>query len=139
MRIIGVRAAFAAAAFLLVSMPVVAHHGAASFDTEKELTLKGTVTEWIWANPHCFLKFAVTDQGGAVRNWIAETSNPPDMINRGWNRNSFKPGDKVTVTVEPVKNGNPVGKVLKVVRADKRVFNTEGEAPGNAPAEPWAR
>ena len=88
MRIIGLRAAFACAAFLLVSMPVVAHHGAASFDTEKELTLTGTVTEWIWANPHCFLKFDAKDDTGAVRNWAVETQNPTDMSKRGWRRTS---------------------------------------------------
>ena len=139
MRKAGLYMAGVAVGALLSSLTVTAHHGAATFDTGKQLEMQATVTEWIWANPHCFLKFDVTDQAGTVRHWIAETSNPPDMVNRGWNRNSFKPGDKVTVTVEPVKNGNPVGKVLQVVRADKRVFSTQGEAPGSAPAEPWAR
>ena len=55
-----------AAGLLILSGPLVAHHGSASFDTEKELTLKGTVTEWLWANPHCFLKIDVKDEAGAV-------------------------------------------------------------------------
>ena len=54
----------AAAALWVASATVIAHHGAASFDTTKELTLKGSVTEWIWANPHCFLKFDAKDETG---------------------------------------------------------------------------
>jgi len=109
--------------------PVAAHHGAATFDTGKKVVMEATVTEWIWANPHCFLKFAVTDQSGNVRNWIAETSNPPDMINRGWARNSFKAGDRVTVTVEPVKNGGPVGRVLLVVFPNGKTLSTQDAPP----------
>jgi hypothetical protein len=104
-----------AAATLIVSVPVFAHHGNAAFDTGKKVTMKGTVTEWFWANPHCFLKFDVKDETGNVAHWVAETNNAPDMIERGWSNKSFKPGDEITVTVEPVKNGKPVGRVLQVV------------------------
>jgi hypothetical protein len=104
-----------AAVFLITSGSVFAHHGNAAFDAGKKLSLKGTVTEWVWANPHCWLKFDVKDDKGAVVHWVAETNNAPDMIERGWSMHSFKTGDEVTVTVEPVKNGNPVGRVLSVV------------------------
>jgi len=104
-----------AAAVLIVSVPLFAHHGNAAFDTGKKATMKGTVTEWFWANPHCFLKFDVKDDSGNVAHWVAETNNAPDMIERGWSSKSFKPGDEITVTVEPVKNGRPVGRVLQVV------------------------
>ena len=102
-------------AALIVSVPAFAHHGNAAFDAGKRVTLKGTVTEWVWANPHCWLKFDVKDDKGNVAHWVAETNNAPDMIERGWSMRSFKTGDEVTVTVEPVKNGNPVGRVLEVV------------------------
>jgi hypothetical protein len=108
------------------SGPVVAHHGAATFDTGKRLVMEGTVTEWVWSNPHCFLKFEVKDQNGTVRNWVVETSNPPDMVNRGWSRRSFKAGDRVTATVEPVKSGNPVGRLLQVAFPDGRILSTQG-------------
>jgi hypothetical protein len=101
--------------FSITSGSLFAHHGNAAFDAGKKVTLKGTVTEWVWANPHCWLKFDVKDDKGAVVRWVAETNNAPDMIERGWSMHSFKPGDEVTVTVEPVKNGNPVGRVLSVV------------------------
>ena len=100
---------------LIVSVPLWAHHGNAAFDSGKKLTMKGTVTEWVWANPHCWLKFDVKDDKGNVVHWVAETNNLADMIERGWSMRSFKAGDEVTVTVEPVKNGNPAGRVLEVV------------------------
>src|SRR5207237_4609706 len=102
-------------AVVVAAVPLAAHHGAATFDTDKELTLKGTVTEWIWANPHCFLKFDAKDDTNTVRNWAVEVSNPTDMSKRGWARTSFKAGDEVTVTLQPVKGGAPVGRIRKVV------------------------
>jgi len=107
----------AVAGLLLVSVPLVAHHGAASFDIAAEVTLKGTVTEWTWFNPHCFLKFDVKGEDGVVKNWAVEAGNPTDMTKRGWARTSFKPGDEVTVTLQPVKTGAPVGRIRAVVRA----------------------
>jgi len=111
---------------LVAATPLFAHHGAATFDTGKELTMEGTVTEWVWSNPHCFLKFDVTEKDGTVRHWTVETSNPPDMVNRGWSRRSFKGGEKVKVVVEPVKSGNPVGRLLTVTFADGKILSTRG-------------
>lgn len=108
---------------LLFSVPLFAHHGNAAMDAGKKLILKGTVTEWVWANPHCWLKFDVKDDKGEPVHWVAETNNAPDMIERGWSKNSFKPGDEVTVTVEPVKNGNPAGRVLAVVLPSGQILN----------------
>jgi hypothetical protein len=99
---------------LLLSLSAGAHHGAASFDNEKVLTLKGTVTEWLWANPHCFLKLNVKDETGAVRNWNLELGNPTDITGAGYRRTTFKPGDEVTVTITPVKSGAPVGRLRTV-------------------------
>jgi hypothetical protein len=115
MRRMLLRVAIAAVGVLLVSVPLVAHHGAAALDTGKEVTVKGTVTEWIWSNPHCFLQFDAKDDSGAVRNWAVETQNPTAMTSRGWLRTSFKAGDEVTVTLEPVKNGQPIGRLLTVI------------------------
>jgi Family of unknown function (DUF6152) len=109
-------------ALLAGPAPALAHHGAASFDTANELTLKGTVTEWQWFNPHCFLKFDVKGEDGTVKNWAVEAGNPTDMTKRGWSRNSFKPGDEVTVTLQPVKTGAPVGRIRTVVLANGQSF-----------------
>ena len=104
-----------AAGLLVLSCPLVAHHGSASFDTEKELTLKGTVTEWLWANPHCFLKIDAKDDTGTVRNWNLELGNPTDMTPRGFGRRTFKVGDEVTVVLQPVKSGASVGRIRSVI------------------------
>ena len=125
---------------VLAAAPAIAHHGAASFDTTRELTLKGTVTEWIWANPHCFLKFDAKDETNTVRNWAVEVSNPTDMTKRGWARTSFKAGDEVTVTLQPVKGGAPVGRIRNVVLATGQTLGTGGAPPpaGGAAAPPPA-
>ena len=121
-----------AVGLLVVSIPLVAHHGAASFDTTRELNLKGTVTDWIWANPHCFLKFDAMDETGTVRNWAVEVSNPTDMTKRGWARLSFKSGDQVTVNLQPVKNGAPIGRLRTVTLADGSTLSAGGPAPAAA-------
>ena len=105
-------------AFLSGAVPAVAHHGAATFDTSAEITVKGTVTEWIWSNPHCFLKFDVKDADGTTKNWAIETGNIADVSKRGWTRRAFKPGDAVTVTLQPARSGAPVGRVRTVILAD---------------------
>jgi Family of unknown function (DUF6152) len=107
-----------AAGGLIVSVPLSAHHGDAVYDTTaKPITMKGTVTQWVWANPHCVLQFDVSDNG-QVAHWVAETTAPPSLIQRGWTKQSLKPGDQVTVTVLPVKNGRTVGRLLEVVFPD---------------------
>ena len=108
--------------FLAVSVRLFAHHGAAAYDTTKKITLKATVTEWFWANPHCFLKFDAKDDKGNVVHWAVEASNPADMVNLGWSKQTFKPGDEVTVTFEPVKNGQPIGRIEQVVLASGQVL-----------------
>ena len=121
----------AVAAILIVcSVPMVAHHGNASFD-DKVMTLKGTVTEWVWSNPHCFLKFDVKDEAGSVKNWAVETQNPTQMSSLGWERTSFKAGDTVTVSFQPVKSGAPIGRVKTVTLGDGRVLPAGPAAPAD--------
>lgn len=110
-------------ALLTVSVPLFAHHGTAAYDTDKKITVKAKITEWFWANPHCFLKFDAKDEKGNVVHWATETSNPADMVNLGWSKDSFKPGDEVTVTFIPVKNGNPIGRVEQVVLANGQTLS----------------
>ena len=115
MRNILVGISIAAVCSIIFSAPLAAHHGAAGYDMDKQLVLKATVTEWLWANPHCFLTYDTTDDKGSVVRWTAEVSNPVDMTKRGWSRRILNPGDQVTVTVRPAKNGAPVGQLMKVV------------------------
>ena len=107
----------------LLSTPLLAHHGNAAFDVGKTRELKGTVTESIWANPPCWLKFDVTE-GGKTVNWVVEATNSADLMERGWSRLLFKPGDQVTVSLEPVKSGAPVGRVRSITLANGKVVGT---------------
>ena len=106
---------FAVVVVLAVSVPVFAHHGYAAYDTDRKVTLKGTVTRWIWSNPHCMIQLDVSDDSGHVVRWIAETENPSTMTRNGWTDKSIKVGEQVTVIALPVKNGNPAGRILEVV------------------------
>jgi len=122
-----------AAFVVLAATSLLAHHGNASFDTSKKVTLKGSVTEWIWANPHCFLKMDAMDDTGGVRNWALETQNPIAMTQRGWSRQSFKVGDQVTVVLEAVKNGASVGRIVTAMLPDGTTLSA-GNLPNTPPA-----
>ncbi len=102
----------------LFSAPLAAHHGSAAFDTGKKVELKGTVVEWIYSNPHCLLKLDVKGPDGKVVQWIAEGQAPNVIFPGGYRRDSFKPGDQVTITVEPVKENQPMGRILAAVLAN---------------------
>jgi hypothetical protein len=110
--------AVAGVVLLMRPSAVAAHHGAATFDTTAERTLKGTVTEFVWSNPHCILRLDVKAADGTVTNWSVATSNVADVSKRGWSRRSLKPGDEVTVLIQPAKSGAPVGMIRNVVLAD---------------------
>jgi hypothetical protein len=115
------------AGFLMVSGTVSAHHGAAALAMDKEVTLKGTVTNWQWTNPHCIISLDVTDSTGKVTNWSSETSPPIGMIQGGWNRNTLKPGDKITLVLHVARSGAPVGRTVQVITADgKKLMGTPG-------------
>ena len=95
--------------FVAFSVPLFAHHGAASFDTSKMITVTGTVTEYIWSNPHVLVKLDAKDESGNIAHWVVEAWNPVTQAGRGWSKNTFKPGDEVTADVTPAKNNQTVG------------------------------
>ena len=115
---------------LTVAVPVFAHHSAFAFDTERTLVVEGTVTEWFWANPHCLLKFDVETDSGDVVHWVTETQAPANMIDAGWRKNDLGPGDEVTVTVQPARNGNPVGRIVRIEFADGRSLDATQDRTG---------
>ena len=94
---------------LAISVPLFAHHGNASYDPAKSVIVKGTVTDYVWANPHVFVKVDVKDDSGNVVHWIVEGQNPDSMRQISWTKDTFKPGDVVEIDAMPAKNGNPVG------------------------------
>ena len=98
-------------AVVAFTAPLFAHHGAASFDSANMVTLKGTVTEYVWSNPHVLVKVDVKDDSGNVARWVLEAWNPVTQSSRGWTKNTFKPGDEVSLDISPAKNKQPVGEI----------------------------
>jgi hypothetical protein len=108
------------AAWCLLFIPISAsaHHGNSAYDL-KAVSVKATVTAWVWSNPHTILKFDVKDEKGNVVHWVGEWDAPLTLVNFGITAKSIKAGDEVTVTMEGIaKNGLPVGRVRKVVLPD---------------------
>ena len=118
----------AATAGLAIPSIAVAHHGSAAFDTGKTAVLKGTVVEWVYSNPHCLLKIDVKGEDGKVVQWVAEGQAPNVIFPGGYRKDTFKPGDSVTVTVEPVKNNQPMGRILQTVLSNGKVLGRASSA-----------
>ena len=109
---------FIGLAVSVFSTPLVAHHGGAAYDTDKRVTIKGTVTDWLWSNPHCILQVDATDDSGQVAHWVTETENPSSMIRAGWTKDSLKVGDEISVILVPSKTGGRVGRIAEVAFPD---------------------
>ncbi len=124
---------------LIISVPLFAHHGAATFDTTRKVTVKGTVVEWFWANPHCFLRFDVKEDNGQTVQWVVETQSGPNIVPLGYTKQTFKPGDEVTVTLTPVRNGKPLGRLLSVVLPSGKKLGAGGIVPGSGAASDDSR
>jgi hypothetical protein len=106
------------------AVPVVAHHAVGGeYDANKPVTLQGTVTKVEWTNPHARFYVDVKDDRGRVINWNMELGSPNGLRRAGWNRNSLKVGDVVTVTVSLARDGSRLANAREVVLADgKKVF-----------------
>ena len=101
----------APAAFLpaVVIGTVSAHHSTAIYDSDNPIELSGTVVEWRFTNPHCIVMLEVTDSSGDSVIWSLEGGNTSGLFRRGWTPMTLKPGDKLTVTVRPLRSGVPAG------------------------------
>jgi hypothetical protein len=108
----------------LVSIPLLAHHGASEYDMTKIVSLRATVTELQFVNPHTLLVFTVKDDSGKANEWQGELPSPNLLSRRGWSRSTLKPGDQVTVIGAPAKNGE------KGMQVKKLVFPDGHELPG---------
>jgi hypothetical protein len=75
------------------------------------VTVKGTVTEYVWSNPHVLVKVDAKDDSGNVAHWVLEAWNPVTQSSRGWTKNTFKAGDEVSLDIWPAKNDRPVGEI----------------------------
>jgi hypothetical protein len=111
------------AGLLTICGPLFAHHGAAAYDMSKTVVLKGAVvTQFAWINPHPLIKVDYKDDKGNVQHWTMEMGSTPASELIGWNRNTLKPGDVITVYLWQSKTGLPVGRLNKVVLADGTIM-----------------
>jgi hypothetical protein len=118
-----IAAAAVVAAALACGAAVRAHHSHAMFDMTREVKLTGTVTNYSYRNPHVFLYLDVKGAEGTVTPWSVEMSNIANMERRGVFRSTFKVGDVVTVTVNPLDDGRPGGNYTSVTAADGKTYN----------------
>jgi Family of unknown function (DUF6152) len=109
-----------------------AHHGTtASYDQSRVITLKGTVVQFVWSNPHCQIYFDVKDKDGKVTHWGSELHSPWLLEHRGWSATVLKPGDAITVIGHPARSGSPVLEPLSVKNMETgKVYYRE--VPGSA-------
>lgn len=113
----------------LGAMPALAHHSAAMFDHQKKVTLSGNVKEFQYTNPHSWLLVMVKGQDGKPTLWSFEAEGPSTLLRAGIKFSTFKPGDKVTIVANPMKDGRPAGALLQATKADGTVFSPRPSGP----------
>ena len=127
--------AILAGGLALAAAPALAHHSFAMFDQKKVMTLEGTVHEFQWTNPHAFIELDV-NAGGRNQRWSIELNSPNNLTRQGWRRTSLKTGDKISVRIAPLRNGNTGGLFLDLKKADGKVLDSglpKNGAPVNVP------
>jgi hypothetical protein len=127
-------AVLAAAAILAGAGPALAHHSFAMFDFDKTVTLKGQVKELQWSNPHVILWIQTTPAaGGAPEIWSAELTSPGNLTRNGWTKRTLKPGDRVAVDINPLRDGGKGGGFRRAVLVDTgQVFTSDLRNQGRA-------
>ena len=124
--------------------PAAAHHSFATYDTSRIETVVGTVREFQWVNPHTWIHLSAPDASGAMHDIGIEGNSIVNLKREGWSKDTFKPGDKITVNYHPHKDGTPGGAFLAAVTASgKRLGNVHSQlttatakAPGGATQVP---
>jgi hypothetical protein len=131
------RARLCCIAAVVVSMlggaTLLAHHSFAMFDTSKTTVLSGTVTSFEWTNPHAYIEIDVPEARGGTKHWSVEMGSPSILQQSGWKFKDLKPGDKVSLSLSPLRNGDPGGLLIQATLPDGRVL---GNGPGRGPAAP---
>jgi Family of unknown function (DUF6152) len=112
-------------AVLMFSSPAYVHHSGAMFDISKEVRISGTVSEFNWSNPHANFKVDVVGADGISQSWAVEMNSPNNLVRDGWKRTTLKPGDKVTVTLRPLRDGTPGGQYVSIVLPNGQTLGGE--------------
>lgn len=109
-------------ALLATAVPASAHHSFAMFDSSRESTIRGTVKEFQWTNPHVWIQVSVVGANGREVVYSIEGSSPNSLRRQGWTGQTFKPGDRVSITMNPLKNGDPGGSFVRAIMPDGSNF-----------------
>jgi hypothetical protein len=122
---------FVLTAAAIVSQPLAAHHGRGkAYDMKTRLTLKGTVSQVKWQNPHVLIYMDVKDEANNVVTWAFENSSVHTLATQGYSRNTLRFGDQITAIVNPAVNGEPLGIVVKVILpSGKEIMSRERGNP----------
>jgi hypothetical protein len=110
----------AAISAIAVGAPAWAHHAAVMYERDKTLSVQGTVKEFAFMNPHSWIYVVVRDANGQTREWALESSSTASLNRRGWTRDSIKPGDVISATFRPMRDGSPGGELESLTLADGR-------------------
>lgn len=119
----------------LMPSQAAAHHSGAMFESSKSLTLEGTVKEFQWTNPHCWIQVLVRSREGADE-WAVEMGSPAELFRGGWKPRTLKPGDKIVVTVHPMRDGTHGGLFVSATDAEGRSLGTPRSAPSATASDP---
>jgi len=110
----------------LASQPLLAHHSSASYDMEHPVSLKGTVNNMEWTNPHVFIYLDVKDDSGSVEQWRVEGNSPNMLTRAGWKKEMIKAGDQISVNGAAAKNGSKVMRLISLTLANGQKFDGQG-------------
>ena len=116
----------AALALSLGATSAQAHHSMAMFDMSKTVTVTGTVKEFQWTNPHCYIQLLAKDAKGATKEWSMEMGAPMYLYANGWRPKTLKAGDQIVVKVKPLRDGKPGGVVVEVKTPDGKILGKKG-------------
>ena len=104
-----------------------AHHGTANYDMTKVVTVKGTITDFQFINPHTLILFDVKNDKGVIEHWQAEATSPNHLVRAGWSKDIIKAGDQITISGFRAKNGSTVMRFQKMVLANGQEISEGGE------------
>jgi hypothetical protein len=111
---------------LAISFPALAHHGRATYDETKFATIMGTVSSFQFSNPHALLILNVKNDKGNIEMWVGEGTSPNMLVREGWDKRTIKPGDRITATGHPARDGSNTIRIERIVLPNGKELTFEG-------------
>ena len=115
--------------WLSIAASAIAHHSPAIFDRTKEVKLVGVVREFKWGNPHSWIELDVRNETGNVEGWSIEMNPPSYLIKAGWKSSTIKPGESVTIMINPLRTSEKSGKFVSITLTNGQVLRDTAPTP----------